>query len=180
MTGLLATFLPFLCIAAVCLYYSFKAGFDRVTILLLAAVLLLIQFHICTTNWADFTIDSVSHMTYVQFLLDNARLPTPADGIGAAARHPPLYYILSALMLGGARALELPEPEQFARYLSVALYMIFLIMGVHILRLMLREGSTSYICALLLLLFWPIGITMSGRITCDTMLFAGQAGAFTA
>lgn len=167
---------PFALIAVLSLSYSYKAGFDKVTLLLLAAVLALIQFHIRSSGWADFTVDSLSHMTYVQFLLDNHRLPTPADGIGAAARHPPLYYILSAALIGSARAMELPEPEQLARYLSFFIYAAFLIIGMHILRLLLQQ-SASYYCALLLFLFWPIGITMAGRISCDVMLFTGQAGA---
>ncbi len=178
MTQLLAALVPFALIAALSLYYSYRAGFDRVTLLLFGAVLALIQFHICATGWEDFTVDSISHMTYVEFLLDNHRLPTPEDGIGAAARHPPLYYVLCAALLGSARALELPEPEQLARYLSFGIYALFLINGMHILRLLLQPGSGSYYFALLLFFFWPVGITMAGRLSCDVMLFAGQAGAF--
>lgn len=178
MTDLLAAFAPFVLIAAVSLYYSYKAGFDKLTLLLLATALTLIQFHICSTGWEDFTIDSISHMDYVEFLLEHHRLPTPEDAIGAAARHPPLYYILSAALLTSARALELPQPEQFMRYLSFSIYSIFLITGMHIVRLLLQQGTASYYSALTLFLFWPIGITMAGRISCDVLLFAGQAGAF--
>jgi hypothetical protein len=96
--------------------------------------------------------------------------------MGAAARHPPAYYLAAAAILNTARSLEMDNAEQMVRTISLALYMVFLLIGTQLLRAMLLHSPSAYYTSLVLLLFWPIGITMAGRITCDILLFTGQAG----
>jgi hypothetical protein len=180
MISLLLSLLPPALIVAGVVFYARAKAFDKITTLLILLALGVYYFHFYSTSWVQFAVDAEPHMTYIEFLIEHHRLPTAADNTGAAARHPPAFYLASAALLGSANTLGLAEPVQFTRHIAMLCYVIFIVMSTGMLRLMLKTPSMAYFSALLLLLFWPIGVTMGGRISCDILLFAGQAGALFA
>lgn len=157
-----------------------KQSFDSPTQALLLLAMVLSYFQLFLTNWEQFAIDASSHMEYVHFLLKYHRLPVGSDYAGAAARHPPLFYIATASMLALAQKLQLAAPEQFARHVPMLCYAVFIFMGTRILHSLLHEHRAAYLSALVVFLFWPIGITMGGRISCDIFLYTAQAGSLFA
>lgn len=153
--------------------------FDPATTGLLLIAITLCYFHFYHSTWVEFSVDAESHMDIVRFMLEHHRIPTHNDHL-AAARHPPVFYIATAALLRAGQLAGLADPEQFARQLAMACYAVFLVMGTHLLRLLLAEARGAYFSSLLILLFWPVGVTMGGRISCDLLLFAAEAGAFYA
>jgi hypothetical protein len=55
-------------------------------------------------------------------------------------------------------------------------FIVFTLLSITMLRTFLPDRTEGYYCALALLLFWPLGVTMGARITCDLLLYAAQAG----
>lgn len=156
-------------------WYS-RRHFDLATTALLLLSILLYYFQFYHSSWMEFSVDAESHMDNVHFILEHHRIPTHNDHL-AAARHPPGFYLATAAMLRAGQLAGLADPEQFARHLAMACYAVFILMGAHLLHLLLAETRGVYFSSLLLLLFWPVGVTMGGRITCDLLLFAAEAGA---
>lgn len=153
--------------------------FDTKTMLPVLLALCLCLGHILNTTWRDFTVDADAHMMYVDFIHEHQRIPGPLDHAGGAARHPPAYYVAAERMIAAGEALGVADPKQWARYVSFACYAMFLILGVCSFRLVMdtqTKGYSGYYCAVWLLAFWPLGITMSGRVTCDLLLYVAFAG----
>lgn len=174
MSPLLLSLLPPFCIAAGIAVYAYRK-FDKPTLILLLAALAFYYFHFSSSSWEQFAVDVEAHRDYVAFILDHGRLPLPSDKAGAAARHPPAFYLVAAAFMKLGRDSGL-DAVQFTRHASMLFYAIFILIGTHILRMVPGPGGLPYYSALLLLFFWPVGVTMGGRITCDTMLYAAQAG----
>lgn len=70
------------------------------------------------------------------------------------------------------------DPMLVVRHLSMAFYLVFVAFSALTLRYLLPPGAPPYKAALALFAFWPIGVTMGARITCDIMLYAGEMGVF--
>ena len=59
-------------------------------------------------------------------------------------------------------------------------FLLFIVLSASLLRLLLPPGSLAYYIALIMLVFWPVGMTMGSRLSCDILLYAGEAGVFYA
>lgn len=180
MTQALALYGPALLIAISMVFYTRLRVWDGATTLLLLLALAVGYYFFYHTNWTEFSVDAESHLTYIRFIREHHRLPVPADGMGAATRHPPAFYLAGAGLLELAEKQGVEDTIQFVRHLPMACYALFLILGTQLLRTVLLPWRGAYLGALLFLLFWPLGLTMGGRISCDILLFAAQAGALAA
>jgi len=153
--------------------YSRKQKFDGPTIAMLFAAIGLYYLNLYCTHWDTFAIDGKSHADYVRIIANHDYLPHAET---SADRHPPYYYVVAALFYKWAQYMHSPEPFELVRHVSMVCFVLFIMLSVELLRLVLKPHQPGYYCALALLLFWPIGVTMAGRITCDILLYTGQIG----
>jgi hypothetical protein len=156
------------------LFYARRLQFDNLSILLVIVALGLYYVHFYHTRWDEFAIDAQSHAGYVEYIAEHSQLP-PVH-FNSATRHPPFFYIVSAVFYKFGQLEHMQDPLLMARHFSMLCFMGFILLSTCLLRLLLPNESEGYYAALLLLLFWPIGVTMGSRITCDILLYASEAG----
>lgn len=152
--------------------------FQPSSIAVLLAGLGLAYFHLYSTNWGQFAVDYAPHTAYVEFLARNHSLPRYAVDIlpsDAAFRHPPFYYMLCSVIYALAERMDGVLPMFSVRHLSMAFYAVFLLFGARTLKMAAGEDTPGFISGLLLLCFWPVGLTMGARISCDIPLYAAVA-----
>lgn len=147
--------------------------FDRVSILVILGGIALYYFHFYHTHWGNFAIDHGPHTAYVEFIAQHGGL-LPLPGTGAAFRHGPLYYVVASWLYRAAQAMGEPLPMMAVRHLSMALYITFIAFGALTLRRFAPERSDAFRAALGLLVFWPVGVTFGGRVTCDLLMYAAE------
>lgn len=164
---------PTLLAAALYALAIHRLRFDRVSALILLGGLALYLFHLHSTTYLEFALDAPFHAYYVEYIGMHRAVP---PDVYDAMRHPPLYYGLAAIVWNVGAVLHMEEPMALVRYGSLALYLVFMLMSTHMLRRLLSERDISYYTALALLVFWPIGVTMGGRITCDLLTYISQIG----
>jgi len=152
--------------------YAKWQRFDARTIALLFVAVSLYYFHFYHTRWDQFTIDAQSHAGYVSYIAQHDALPTQA--VNSATRHPPAFYIVAAGLYKLAQYTH-SDPLQTARHVSMMCFIVFILMGISMLRLLLPQQTSGYYAGVLLLLFWPIGVTMGARLMCDILLYATEA-----
>lgn len=152
-----------------------RLAFDRRSLLLALAAIALYYTNFYATRPTDFAIDITYHEDYVKAIAATWKTPLPnlAD---APFRHPPLYYWMGALLDGAASAAGMRDPIRAARHVSMAMYLVFILFGMLTLRELLPDKDAAYYAPLSMLLFWPVGVTFAGRITCDIMMYAAQMG----
>jgi hypothetical protein len=148
-----------------------RLAFDRrsVALIMLSAMLCYAQFY--SSHWQDFSYDASVHTAYVAEIADTRAIPSPH--FNAAAHHPPTYYVMGAALYSLAKYTD-ADPMLAVRHLSMALYFVFIVFSALALRRLL--AGRAYFMALALLLFWPLGVTMGGRISSDLLMIAGQMG----
>jgi len=150
-----------------------RQRFDTRSICLILAAIGLYYFHFYNTPWDKFTIDAPSQAAYVKHLVEYGALPTVEHT--TAAHHPPAFYVMAASFFRLAQVVQ-NDPISTARHAAMICFVVFTLMSVNLLRLMLPPRSGGYYAALMVLLFWPIGVTMGARLMCDIFLYAGEAG----
>ncbi len=148
--------------------------FDKGSIALILSACALYYFHFYNTTWDIFSLDANAHVSYVTHIVQHGTLPE--ESVTGAARHPPTYYIAAAGLYKLAMMAGAQDPLMVVRHLSMMLFMVFAVMSALLLRRMLPLQSAAYYAPLAILLFWPIGVTMGGRISCDIFLYACEAG----
>ncbi len=157
-----------------------RLRFDAWSIALILVASGLYYFQFYHTTWDMFAPDVQAHVFYLEYIAQHGTFPTTEQS--SAARHPPGYYLLGAGVYWLAQHGGMTEPLLAVRHLSMACFLVFIVMSARLLRLLLLpvagcQLQLPYYAALSLLLFWPVGVTMGGRITCDVLLYAGEAGA---
>ncbi|MGH7293690.1 MAG: hypothetical protein ACRELB_02100, partial [Polyangiaceae bacterium] len=133
--------------------------------------------------------DPLQHFDYVTYLLDHHALPRARDGF--EFYHPPVYYLVSALLVAALRALRFGEGAIFGALqlesvagelgfaaLAVATAKLWIdrIPGSQLGRRLWSRDGLAALCAALLLL-WPSSVLHSVRVGNDdlTYLFFGGA-----
>ncbi len=175
-------YLLWLPVAAACYFIAKKLQFDKKTIALLLAALALYYFHFYSTQVSDFTIDWGYHTAYIRYLAEDFWAHSSLVVTHANASLPeifyqlPTYYILATPLYQWGDALGLHAPFEMVRHLSMLFYCGFLFFGILTLRIMVHPVGLPYYAALALLLFWPLGVTMAGRVHPDILAYFMQMG----
>jgi len=109
------------------------------------------------------------HLEYIIYVANHHALPNPMEGW--TFYHPPVYYVLGAVIWTWAKSLSLPAPECI-QALSLALWLVFLAASAGALRLTLRNRLSALFFATAIVTFWPSGIIHGLRIGNDAALYA--------
>jgi hypothetical protein len=151
--------------------------FDCWSVAIILAGLCGYYVHFYQTGWTEFTLDPEAHAYYVKSLANRHAIPTSEET--SASHHPPTYYLMAAGAYRLALHYHASEALDDARHVSMICFVLFIVMAASLLRLLLPRGP-SYYTALIMLVFWPVGMTMGSRLSCDILLYAGEAGVFYA
>ena len=121
-----------------------------------------------------FSLDLEKHITYLQYVSDH--FTSFSDYRGPESWHPPLYYIITALIAKSVQAMGISDPWTAIRCFSIGCYLTFLYFGMRSLRLLLR-GLPYYLGAALLV-FWPSGFYNTGWYFNDVLMYPLYAACF--
>jgi|GEM_PF-4566545 len=99
---------------------------DRVVCCLFACSLLITMIHYATTHKFQYVTDAGGHFSYIGTLLTQLRLPDPR---GWQSQQPPLYYFVGAIFYKAGYAFGMEDPTYATRFLSLLLYIGFLILS---------------------------------------------------
>jgi hypothetical protein len=160
-----------------------KARCDRLTIGFAVAGLALRFGYLSVTPYAQRAHDYLGHIEYVEYLLSHHAVPRAGDGY--SFYHPPLYYLLAALLWGALQAIGAARDEILvALQLQSMLYELgFVAFGVATMRLWLERVPVSALgpgpwsraglaalCSALLLV-WPSSVMHSVRVGNDDLAY---------
>lgn len=153
------------CLLCVCVMRRFRIPAFLLVILLLGIVLR-IAFTESLPSPSKFGHDADGHIAYVQYIVDNAALPSADDCW--TCYHPPVYFaavapawkFASVFNVSGDVALQM-----MSLFMSIAI----LLMGFFVLRRWLN--GTALNIATLLWTFWPVMIISSSRIGNDQLFY---------
>lgn len=109
------------------------------------------------------------HFGYATWIADHMTLPRPNQGW--TFYHPPLYYMIAALILRAADFLHIGRPESLQIF-SLMLWMVFLVASAATLRMCLRGRHVALLIATSMLVLWPSCFIHSIRIGNDTPAYA--------
>lgn len=154
----------------------YRLKFDRISLLIALSGALTALFFLAASDWMRITSDPLAQLDYIRYLIDNRALPEP--DLKPAYRHPPTYYLMVAPVFAlaegaGGQAAAIA----WTQLVSFALFMVFMGYGALALRLCLPRGA-GYYTALSLLFFWPLVVTLAGRVSLDLPIYACTAGLF--
>lgn len=143
---------------------------DKKSLLIFACGLALYLSYFLHSSAYIFLHDAATHAEYIKYIAENYAIPAP-DYTGAA-RHPPLFYVVSALFYNLGEWLGAAEPIEYSRFTAVFCYLTFIAYAALTIRAVFPEKSQEYYISLALLVFWPVGVTKIGIIHCDVMTYA--------
>lgn len=143
------------------------------TILVLFAALALYLAYLTYTSYGERNYDADAHVTYVRYLVEHHRLPPAAHCF--VCHHPPLYYLLAAVVYAGCQAAGMQSPVDGLQWLSLALTAGFVAWSVLLVSRFTHRAATVAL-ATALVVFWPYAVINSVRVHNDTLaapLFVG-------
>jgi hypothetical protein len=111
------------------------------------------------------------HLAYVMHIVEHGTIPDP--NAGWTFYHPPLYYLLCALIARAMRPFGIDAPTALQAF-SLCLWLVFLLASAGAIRLAIRD-SKQQVIATLALSFWPSGVMHAVRIGNDMPLYATTA-----
>jgi tetratricopeptide (TPR) repeat protein len=115
--------------------------------------------------------DAQSHLKYIWHLQVHHRLPLPSDGY--EMHHPPLYYVLSAMLLGLLRLPVLHHGATLAvRLMGLGIGVAHLTVVWAALRLLFPEERSKHVWGALLAAFLPAQLYLSQYVTNELLAAA--------
>lgn len=155
----------------------FKLRFLQLSVLLLALIPL--NMHWMHTAWNELSYDVGGvdgHLGYIEFIAKNFALPEPQAGW--TFYHPPLYFIVGAIVTKIIWVTHAFEHTQGLQALSLFLWLIFLAASAGAMRKALSGRPWAALMGTTALAFWPSGLLHSIRLGNDSMLYATTAVCF--
>jgi hypothetical protein len=151
---------------AVALFVLRRLGFDRRTIAIVLAGVVLYADYLAYTSVTERNVDGPSHVDYVRAIAEHLRLPAMSECV--ACGHPPLYYALGAawsrtVLAGGWMPLELG-----LQWLSLLLFVGFVVLALLVIR-SVDAGRATHWLAAALVVFWPSSVLNSVRVHNDAL-----------
>jgi hypothetical protein len=122
--------------------------------------------------WSNvrYTNDLEGHVGYINYL--HAHFPWDINYRGREHWHPPFYHIVASYFEFWFRGHFDFAPLTGARLFSLPLYMCFCYFGLRTLMLYVSRQNRHFYIACMLVVFWPVSISMATRINNDIALYA--------
>lgn len=147
----------------------FRLYIAQTVVLGLALIILCCYWAATPWGMRSHDVGGGGHLEYITYVATRSALPNPMEGW--TFYHPPVYYVVSAVVWVWANKLSLPGPECI-QALSLALWLVFLAASAGALRLALRNRLNALLFATAAVAFWPSGIIHGLRIGNDAALYA--------
>lgn len=143
-----------------------RLRFDRGTVAILLVGLVLYFLYLGYTTPGERNYDGPEQIKYLTFIAEKHTIP-PSNHC-FICHHPPLYYVLSALVYLFFQGTKIASNPLGVQIFSLAIFFGFLVYGALLARL--YSDSTRMIrAAAALLVFWPYSFHNSVRIHNDTL-----------
>ena len=125
----------------------------------------------------QYTADLVGHLEYIAYMAQSV-WANPYEFQGYENMQIPFYYFVGARISNAVATSNVVSPLFALRLLSLALYMVFCVYGARTLSEALARRTYVDYLALVLLVFWPVGINTASNISNDIGLYAAWGAAF--
>lgn len=165
-TSLVLLLIVSVCGLGVLVLRKLKLG-GVITVIILLGFLIRI-FYANYTPYHIRAYDVDGHIDFVEALVRTGTLPK-ADSCWQCYQ-PPFYYVIAASTYWAATNLTNFSPINSLQYLSLLISLLFLIVGVLIIKKFIQQEYLVYLAAIVFA-FWPGGIINSARVTNDIMLY---------
>jgi hypothetical protein len=154
-------------LASLMLALCLMAGLDRrlgagICALLYASLLLTFRQYF-STDYTQYAMDVRGHTHYILDIAERLMIPEP---FGWQSQQPPLYYIAAALFYKAGALIGMAEPIYASRFFSLLLHVGFLIVSLLTLARFITDRRLLALASALVL-FWPEGVLVPGRISND-------------
>lgn len=159
--------IPLALTAGVELWALRRLRFDRLVVGMVLAGLLVDWLYLGYTTINERNYDTLSHVFYIDYLVEHLRLP-PVDILCTACGHPPLYYAVAALWSKVVLAGGWVPRELGLQWLSLLLSFGFVACALLLLRSFV-EKSATFLLAAALVVFWPSSVLNSVRVHNDAL-----------
>lgn len=150
--------------AVLLLWVLQRLRFDRWLVGIVVCAVVLYLTYTTYTDVTERNYDGPEHLFFANYLATQHRLPGPAAC--SICSHPPMYYVLCALVVAAARSLRLMSTECALQRLSLAMTIAFVVLGIQTLRRMTPDRVAQRLGASLLA-FWPTCVILSARVHDD-------------
>ena len=108
------------------------------------------------------------HIDYIYYVLTHVSLPLAPSGW--QFYQPPLYYIVSAILLFLLEQFKFLNPWTMLQFSSLFYFVVFLIYGCKIIKLFINNKPLA-VLSIALLVLWPSGIIHTARISNDVLFY---------
>ena len=159
--------IPLAITAGIELWFLRRLRFGWLVVSMVLAGLLVDWTYLGYTTINERNYDTLSHVLYVDYLIEHLRLP-PVDILCTACGHPPLYYAVAALWSKAVLAGGWLPRELGLQWLSLLLSFGFVACALLLLRSFIEDART-FLLAAALVVFWPSSVLNSVRVHNDAM-----------
>jgi hypothetical protein len=149
-------------------WFIYRFHIDLTTAVACLIVLFLCLLQFMSADFVDRSNDLRGHMYYIRYVMDRFALPAPTT---PQMQQPPLYYLLSAIVVHTSDALGIARAGMALKAFSLGLFIVFIAFGVLTLRRVFTPGSVGYYMALGIFLFWPHHFIMATKVNNDALLY---------
>jgi len=141
--------------------------FDTGTTAIFLAAYALYLAYLSYTGFVERNYDGLAQVEYIRYLLEHGAYPPSTQCF--VCHHPPLYYALSAIPYAFFDRTRVLPPETGLQLFSLALFFVFLIFSVQLVRRFTADVRRIRLAAALVA-FWPLSIINSVRVHNDTLV----------
>lgn len=121
------------------------------------------------TEYGERNYDGPAQIQYIEHIITQRELPPASKCI--ICHHPPLYYLLGAVVHSFFKATGLAAPAKGLQIFSLLITLFFVVYGVLIVKRFLPSPRLAQLAAAILV-FWPYSVHNSVRVHNDTLVSA--------
>ena len=143
-----------------------RARFDRLTIAIMLGGLWLYLGYLSYTDLGERNYDAGDQLRYIQYIVEHRARPPASQCL--VCHHPPLFYMLGAVVYRLFEASRLAPPITGLQLYALACHMVFVAYGVATARRLLDDRRELHL-ATALIVFWPYSVVNAARVHNDAL-----------
>ena len=155
-------------LSAALILRKFKFKLVAVFIILLGIVVRLVFY--TYTGPMQFSYDTGGHLHYIQIISEEKRIPKIDENW--STYHPPLYYVISAMIKNVADRYDSALTDRFLQQMQLLFSFASLVFGIALIINLFGNGQGTYLASLILVL-WPGFVITAPRIGNDILFYFG-------